>query len=235
MTIEIFPFEALGRFENDWLNSRFHFSFAEYHNPDRMGIGPLRVWNDDRIAPGTGFDPHPHRDMEIITYVRRGAITHRDSMGNEGRTEAGDVQVMSAGTGIVHSEYNLEQEPTDLFQIWIMPNRRGHEPRWDARRFPKSDRAGSLVALASGRPDGGEALPIHVDATLYGATMLAGQTIDLALAGARQAYLVPVTGILSIDGVMIETRSAAVIRHTGALTLTAVEDSEVLLADLPGD
>ena len=129
MTLSTRGFEQLGRFKNDWLESRFHFSFAGYRDPDRMGVGPLRVWNDDRIAPQRGFDPHPHRDMEIITYVRRGAITHRDDLGNEGRTEAGHVQVMSAGTGIVHAEYNMEDGPTDIFQIWITPDKAGHAPR----------------------------------------------------------------------------------------------------------
>lgn len=233
MTIDIRPFARLGRFENDWLDSRFHFSFADYRDPTRMGVGPLRVWNDDRIAPGKGFDPHPHRDMEIITYVRRGAITHRDSLGNEGRTEAGDVQVMSAGTGIVHAEYNLEDEPTDLFQIWIVPNRRGHAPRWDARQFPKSDRAGALVALASGRDDADSALPIHADATLYGATLLAGQSVEFHPEEGRQAYLVSATGTLSVDDAVLGTRDGAVVRDIETLTLIAREDCEVLLADLP--
>jgi len=235
MTVDIFPFEALGRFENEWLNSRFHFSFADYHDPNRMGIGPLRVWNDDRIESGTGFDPHPHRDMEIITYVRHGAITHRDSLGNEGRTEAGDVQVMSAGIGIVHSEYNLEQEPTDLFQIWIMPNRRGHEPRWDMRQFPKADRAGSLVALASGRKGSGDALRIHADATLFGATLLAGQATSVTIDPGRQAYIVPAAGRVSVDGTAVETRSGAVVQSAGKISLIASEECELLFADLPGD
>ena len=234
MTFEIRPFARLGRFENDWLDKRYHFSFADYFDPARMGVGPLRVWNDDRIAPGRGFDPHPHRDMEIVTYVRRGAITHRDSLGNEGRTEAGDVQVMSAGTGIVHAEYNLEAEPTDLFQIWFLPDRAGHAPRWDARRFPKADRAGSLVALASGRADGGgEGLPIHADAILYGATLLAGQTIEAPMGIGRQAYFVPAAGRLSVDGREVPTRSGVVAQNAGTVTMTALADSEVLLADLP--
>lgn len=233
MTVDVYPFDRLGRFENDWLNTRYHFSFADYHDPERMGLGPLRVWNDDRIAPGSGFDPHPHRDMEIITYVRRGAVTHRDNLGNEGRTEAGDVQVMSAGTGIVHAEYNLEEEPTDFFQIWIMPDRRGHTPKWDTRAFPKSDRAGTLVPLASGRLDGKEALPIHADVTLYGATLLAGQTITCEIGERRQAYLVPAIGVITTGDTTIETRAGAVIRDTGAVTLVAKEDSEILFADLP--
>lgn len=233
MSVDVYPFDRLGRFDNDWLNSRYHFSFADYHDPARMGVGPLRVWNDDRIAPGSGFDPHPHRDMEIITYVRRGAVTHRDNLGNEGRTEAGDVQVMSAGTGIVHAEYNLEEEPTDFFQIWIMPDRRGHAPRWDTRAFPKSDRAGTLVPLASGRSEAQKALPIHADVTLYGATMLAGQSTTYEIKKGRQAYLVPGTGVIAAGDTTIETRAGAVIRNTGAVTLVAKEDSEILFADLP--
>ena len=121
------PKDALGRFDFGWLDTRHHFSFGDYHDPDRMGWGALRVWNDDEIAPETGFPAHPHRDMEIITYVRSGAITHQDSLGNTGRTEAGDVQVMSAGSGIRHAEYNLEAGPTQIFQIWIQPRERGGE------------------------------------------------------------------------------------------------------------
>ena len=194
MTLSIQGFERLGRFQNDWLDSRFHFSFAGYHDPARMGVGPLRVWNDDRIAAGRGFDRHPHRDMEIITYVRSGAISHRDNLGNEGRTQAGHVQVMSAGTGIVHAEYNLEDEPANIFQIWITPDKTGHPPRWDTRQFPKAGRAGELVALASGRPGHAAALPIHADATLFGATLLAGQSIVHTLDHGRRAYLVIVAG-----------------------------------------
>lgn len=233
MTVDIIPFESLGRFENDWLDTRYHFSFADYRDPNRMGVGPLRVWNDDRIAPGTGFDPHPHRDMEIITYVRRGAVTHRDSLGNEGRTEAGDVQVMTAGTGIVHAEYNLEREPTDLFQIWIMPNQRGHAPRWDTRRFPEMDRAGTLVALASGREAAAEALHIHADATLYGATLPAGHAMSVPLGTGRQAYLVPASGRVSVDGTIAETRSGIVVRGAESVALSALEDCELLFVDLP--
>ena len=149
--IEVRPFEKLGRFENGWLRARYHFSFAGYHDPARRGVGPLLVWNDDNIRAGTGFERHGHRDMEIITYVRRGAITHEDHLGNRGRTEAGDVQVMSAGTGILHAEFNEEDEDTELFQIWIAPSQEGVTPRWEQRRFPQTERGGSLVALASGR------------------------------------------------------------------------------------
>ncbi|HLD64933.1 MAG TPA: pirin family protein, partial [Pseudomonas sp.] len=140
--IEVRPFQQLGGAHHGWLNARHHFSFADYHDPARMNWGNLRVWNDDEIAPHSGFPKHPHRDMEIITYVREGAITHEDNLGNRGRTEAGDVQVMSAGSGIAHSEYNLEDQTTRIFQIWISPTAFGAPPSWGARPFPKGERAG---------------------------------------------------------------------------------------------
>ncbi len=145
--IDLRPFQSLGGANHGWLDAKHHFSFAEYHDPNRMGWGALRVWNDDTIAPGTGFPPHPHADMEIITYIRKGAITHRDHLGNIGRTEAGDVQVMSAGTGITHSEYNLEQEPTQIFQIWIRPSSRGHGAELGHQALPQG-RAGRQVRRA---------------------------------------------------------------------------------------
>ena len=149
--IEVRPFASLGHAHHGWLNARHHFSFAEYQDPQRVNWGRLRVWNDDEIAAGSGFPPHPHHDMEIITYVREGAITHRDNLGNQGRTEAGDVQVMSAGTGIAHSEYNREDVTARIFQIWILPDQQGEAPSWGARPFPKGERAGRFVVLASGR------------------------------------------------------------------------------------
>ena len=148
--IDIRPFGSLGHADHGWLNARHHFSFANYYEPGRMGWGAIRVWNDDEIAARSGFPPHPHRDMEIITYVRQGAITHQDSMGNQGRTGAGDVQVMSAGTGVRHAEYNLEDEATTLFQIWVQTDRPGAEPGWGAMKFPREARAGRFVTLASG-------------------------------------------------------------------------------------
>src|SRR5579864_8270977 len=148
--IDIRPFNSLGHANHGWLDAHHHFSFANYHDPKRVGWGRIRVWNDDTIAAQSGFPPHPHRDMEIVTYVRAGAITHQDSMGNKGRTAAGDVQVMSAGTGIRHAEYNLEPETTKIFQIWIQPTRQGGAPAWGAKPFPKGDRSGRFVALASG-------------------------------------------------------------------------------------
>ena len=166
--IDIRPFAGLGRADHGWLNAAHHFSFADYHDPARMGWGAIRVWNDDTIAAQSGFPPHGHADMEIVTFVRSGAITHKDSLGNTGRTGAGDVQVMSAGTGITHAEYNLEGEPTTLFQIWIMPDRSGEQPSWGQRAFPKADRSGQWVTLAgdaaNDATNNDSVLPIRADA-----------------------------------------------------------------------
>src|SRR5580692_9451014 len=192
--IELRPFARLGGGDHGWLKTKHHFSFADYRDPERMRWGALRVWNDDEIAPETGFPPHPHADMEIITYVRQGAITHQDSLGNKGRTEAGDVQVMSAGTGIRHSEYNLEPGATRIFQIWILPTSRGKAPSWGAKPFPKGDRSGHFVTLASGDPDDGDALPIRADARVLGATLKAGEAAEYRLAEGRHLYLVPAVG-----------------------------------------
>jgi quercetin 2,3-dioxygenase len=233
MTVEIRPFDSLGQFETDWLKARHHFSFGHYHDPARMGLGPLRVWNDDRVAPGTGFDPHPHRDMEIITYVRHGAVTHRDDLGNEGRTTAGDVQVMSAGTGIVHTEYNQDDEPLELFQIWIQPRTRGLGPRWAQRQFPSGERAGALVTLASGRLGDGDALPIDQDAALLGATLAAGQSALHTLGPDRQAYLVAARGRIKVNGKEAQARDGIVVRGQGTIAIEALDDAEILLADLP--
>lgn len=231
--IERRPFASLGRFRNEWLNARHHFSFGEYFDRARMNVGALRVWNDDEIQPGTGFPPHPHRDMEIITYVRQGAITHEDSLGNRGRTEAGDVQVMSAGTGIRHAEYNAEDEATRIFQIWIEPAARGVAPRWAAKPFPKGDRAGQWITLASGRAGDDDALPIHQDAAVLGATVLAGQTLDYAVGAGRHAYLVAPTGRFTVDGETIDARDGVVLGGGETHRIAAAEDTELVLVDVP--
>lgn len=223
-----------GRFQNEWLDSRFHFNFADYHGAPRRNVGPLIVWNDDIIKPQTGFDMHPHRDMEIITYVRRGAITHIDHLGNKGRTEAGDVQVMCAGTGISHAEYNRENGDTEIFQIWVLPNARGLEPGWDTRRFPTSDQDGQLVALASGEDGVSGALPINQDATLYGSFLTQGTTLDHALAEGRLAYAVVARGRIAAEAGEMARGDALIYEREGAVSLHALEDSEVLLFDLPG-
>jgi redox-sensitive bicupin YhaK (pirin superfamily) len=232
--IQVQPFARLGGFRNEWLNAKHHFSFGEYHDRGRMGVGGLRVWNDDEIAPGTGFDPHPHREMEIITYVRQGAITHQDSLGNIGRTEAGDVQVMHAGTGIVHAEYNREKVPTRLFQIWILPGQRGVAPGWGTRSFPK-DRQSTLTALADGRPGAdGTALPLYADAAVLAGTLQKGQTVRQTLRPGRVAYLVPATGAVTVNGVPVNTRDGATISGETELEIVATDDAEVVLVDVVG-
>jgi redox-sensitive bicupin YhaK (pirin superfamily) len=232
--IDIRPFTSLGGADHGWLKARHHFSFANYHDPERMNWGRLRVWNDDEIAPGTGFDAHPHRDMEIITYVREGAITHRDNMGNEGRTAAGDVQIMSAGTGVVHAEYNLEPEPTKLFQIWIMPDRRGAKPNWGAKQFPKAAREAGFAVLASGRPgDAGKgALPLNVDGAVLATTLQAGQTLVQKLEEGRAAYLVSAKGAVAVNGQAIGARDGAAIVDEKEITITAAEDAELVMVEV---
>lgn len=229
--IELRPFSELGGANHGWLDAKHHFSFASYYDADRMHWGDLRVWNDDVIAPQSGFPPHPHNDMEIITYVREGAITHRDSLGNHGRTEAGDVQVMSAGTGIRHSEYNLEDVETRIFQIWIIPSQTGEEPRWGAKPFPKGDRAGQFVVLASGFANDNDALPIRTDARVVGATLKAGESAEYSLGKSRRGYLVPAIGAIEIDGVRVNARDGAAIKDLEVLKVTALEDSEIVLVD----
>lgn len=229
--IERRPFEGLGAANHGWLDAKHHFSFADYGDAARMGWGALRVWNDDVIAPQSGFPLHPHRDMEIITYVREGAITHHDSLGNKGRTQAGDVQVMSAGTGIRHAEYNLESGPTRLFQIWILPREQGLGPSWGAKPFPKGDRAGRFVALASGYAEDTDALPIRADARVLGATLAAGQTTDYPLDETRHAYLVPAKGAIAVNGLRLNARDGAAALGEKILRVTALEDAEIVLVD----
>lgn len=229
--IERRPFEKLGGADHGWLKARHHFSFADYYDPKNMGWGALRVWNDDEIAPKSGFPPHPHADMEIVTYVRRGAITHQDSLGNRGRTEAGDVQVMSAGSGIRHAEYNLEDEETRIFQIWILPTERGGQPGWGAKPFPKGDRAGAFVVLASGVEGDVDALPIRTDGRVLGATLKAGETATYETLPDRHLYLVPAQGSVEVNGVRIEARDGAAVTGETAITVRALDDAEIVLVD----
>jgi redox-sensitive bicupin YhaK (pirin superfamily) len=229
--IEKRPFGALGGADHGWLKAKHHFSFARYYDPERMGHGALRVWNDDEIAPNTGFPPHPHADMEIITYVRQGAITHEDSLGHKGRTEAGDVQVMSAGWGIRHAEYNREPVPTKIFQIWIEPEAGDGEPSWGAKPFPKADRSGRFVPLASGFAGDNEALPIRAEARVLGATLKAGDTAAYDLGKRRHGYLVPAVGSVEVNGVHLDARDGAAISQEDIVKIKALEDSEIVLVD----
>jgi redox-sensitive bicupin YhaK (pirin superfamily) len=231
--IERRPFDELAGSDHGWLKARHHFSFGDHGDPAHLGWGALRIWNDDEIAPNTGFPPHAHANMEIITYVRAGAVTHRDSLGNEGRTGAGDVQVMSAGTGIRHAEYNLEPEPTRLFQIWITPSAEGGSPAWGSQPFPKADRSGRLVTLASGFADDTDALPIRASARVLGATLKTGETVEYALGESRHGYLVPALGAVEINGMRIDARDGVAIKDAAIVRITAIEDSEVVMVDAP--
>jgi quercetin 2,3-dioxygenase len=229
--IDIRKFDSLGHADHGWLNARHHFSFADYHDPERMSWGAIRVWNDDEIAARSGFPPHPHRDMEIITYVRSGAITHEDSLGNKGRTAAGDVQVMSAGTGVRHAEYNLEDEATTLFQIWVQTDRPGAPPAWGAAKFPRHDRADRFVTLASGFAEDADALKINSAARVMGASLTAGETAELRLDPGRHVYLVATRGPIAVNGARAEPRDGVAVTGEEKVAITALEDAEIVLVD----
>jgi redox-sensitive bicupin YhaK (pirin superfamily) len=232
MMIERRPFAELGGADHGWLNAKHHFSFAEYYAPERVGHGALRVWNDDEIAAGTGFPPHGHANMEIITYVREGAISHQDNQGNSGRTEAGDVQVMSAGSGIKHAEYNREATTTRIFQIWIIPDTQGGQPTWGARPFPKAERSGKFAVLASGMAGDEDALQIRANARVVGVTLKAGQSTEYQLGKTRRAYFVPAVGEVEANGVRVNARDGAAVGDVEVLKFTALSDTEVVLVDI---
>ncbi len=228
--IEHRPFSSLGQFKNDWLDANYHFSFSRYIDRSRMGHGALRVWNDDTIQPHTGFPTHGHESMEIITYVRSGAITHTDSMGNKGRTEAGDVQVMSAGSGIQHSEWNAEDTTTTVFQLWITPKEAGGAPDWGARTFPKADKSGQWVVFASGTGED-DSLVIKQDAKVMGARLKAGETLTYNLTENRFGYLVLAAGTASLNGIELSARDGAAISNATQLSVTAIAESEIVFVD----
>lgn len=233
--LTVTPFEDFGRQNHGWLKACHHFSFANYYDPARMGFGVLRVWNDDWIKAGTGFGTHPHRDMEIITYVRQGAVSHEDSLGNKGQTEAGQVQVMSAGTGIKHSEFNQGDQDLTLFQIWIEPNEMNHTPRWDTRTFDRSQASGGFQTLVSGRHgrEHEDALYINQDAALMAAILDAGETVTVDLEPGRKAYLVPARGQVEVNGQVVPERGSVEIEREEHLSIKAKDGAEVVLLDLP--
>jgi hypothetical protein len=219
-----------GTENHGWLLAKHTFSFADYHDPQHMGFSVLRVINEDRVVPGAGFPPHPHRDMEIITYVLEGAIAHQDSTGGRGVIRPGDVQHMSAGRGVVHSELNASKtEPLHLLQIWILPKERGIEPRYDQKHYPVDDRRGRLRIVAS--PDGRDgSLPIHQDASLY-ATVLDGERVTHTLAPGRKGWLQVARGDVTINGAELGQGDGAAIVDETELTIGG--KGEALLFDLP--
>lgn len=229
--IERRPFGSLGNVRHRWLDARHHFSFAQYRDPDRMGWGSLRAWSDNSIKAGAGFPLHPHAGMEIVTYVHEGAITHQDSLGNKGRAEAGDVQVMSSGTGLYHSEYNLEPNVAGAFQIWIIPDRYGEPPAWKTTPFPRSSRSGRLTVLASGMDGDRNSLPIRANARVLGAALRAGESVNYQFGANRYGYLASTAGKIEVNGVALQARDGAAICDIEAICISASEDAELVLVD----
>jgi redox-sensitive bicupin YhaK (pirin superfamily) len=225
--------EERGHAQHGWLDSFHSFSFADYYDPRHMGFGPLRVINEDRIAPGTGFGTHGHRDMEIISYVLSGRLAHKDSMGNVETIPPGDVQRMSAGTGVMHSEFNhAPNEQTHFLQIWIQPNAHGIEPSYEQKSFPDADKRGRLRLVAA--PGGEEgAVTIHADARLYAGLFDGAELATLALSPGRKVYVHLVRGTLSVNGRALSGGDAAMLEAETELRLEAGREAEVLVFDLP--
>jgi quercetin 2,3-dioxygenase len=222
---------TLGGRDYGWLKALHHFAIGNHGNPIHKRIGNLYVWNDDEIAPGGGFPFHAHADVEIITYVRAGVVSHRDDLGNSGQTRAGDVQVMSAGTGVRHQELNAHAVPTKIFQIWIEPRQSGGTPAWGTRPFPKSHRADRFAVLASGFPEANDALPIRADARVLGATLRHGKAITHSLTRLTEAYLVPSLGRVAVNGREIKAGDGLAISAEPVIEIAALEDAELVLVE----
>lgn len=225
-----YPFDTLGGANHGWLNAKHHFSFANYYDPKKMGFGELLVINDDRIAPNTGFGKHPHDNMEIITLVRKGAISHEDSQGNKGRTTAGNVQVMSAGKGILHSEYNHEDEETNIFQIWITPKSRDIEPKWGSAEFPTTTTTDKLKLLVSGNNDA--PLQIHQDARIYTGMFKDNTTLKHLIKG--QGYLLVSKGNIKIGDIEASKGDGIAIKNEEEISLECHPETEIILIEVPG-
>lgn len=231
--LEVRRSDERGHANHGWLDSRFSFSFAEYHDPEHMGFGPLRVINDDRIAPGTGFGMHPHRDMEIITYMLDGELAHRDSMGNGSVIRPGDIQRMSAGTGIVHSEFSHSKDAvTHLLQIWIEPNKRGIAPSYEEKHFSASDKRGKLRLVAS--PDGANgSVRVQQDSRLYAGLFEGDESAELELVAGRSAYVHVARGKATVAGVALGAGDALKLTGAQRVRIEHGQDAEVLAFDLP--
>lgn len=232
---EVIRSETRGAADHGWLNAKHSFSFADYHNPERMGFGSLRVINEDRIAAGKGFGTHPHRDMEIVTYIIDGALEHKDSMGNGSIIRAGELQRMTAGTGVFHSEFNPTDAETHLLQIWILPEENGLQPGYEQKLFPRENKLDQWCLLASNDGRDG-ALTVHQDVELWSTILGAGRSLDYALAPERRAYLQVVRGAVELDGETLSTGDALTITGASldkrAVSINAAEESELLLFDL---
>ena len=221
--------------EEDWLSTYWHFSFAHYQDPDKMNFGPLRVFNDDIIQPGTGFDLHPHRDMEIVTYVIDGELEHKDNQGNHGVIRPGEIQRMTAGSGILHAERNRSKEkPLRLLQMWIFANRRGLDPSWEQRRFDREARADKLLpVIVPENEKDGQALHIHQDAAIYISSLAPGSRVEHQLVKGRKAYVFVIEGGAKLNGDAVETRDAARVENESKLVIQANKPTELILLDLP--
>jgi quercetin 2,3-dioxygenase len=230
--ITLRPGKERGHFDHGWLDTYHTFSFSQYHDPAHMGFRSLRVINEDRVAPGAGFPPHSHRDMEIITYVLTGGLAHRDSMGNHSVIQPGNLQRMSAGTGVTHSEYNgSEGEPVHLLQIWILPERRGLPPSYEEKEFSADEKRGHLRLIASRDSREGTAR-IHQDASVYAALLELGQTARHTLAAGRGAWLHLVSGTATVNGKVLHGGDGAAVEDEAAIEIAATAPSELLLFDL---
>lgn len=220
-----------GYADHGWLKSFHSFSFADYHDPAHMGFGNLRVINEDRVAPGTGFATHGHRDMEIVSYVLEGALAHRDSLGNGAVIRPGEVQRMSAGSGIRHSEYNAAEQMTHFLQIWILPHTPGLPPGYEQKRFEEADRRGRLRLVAS--PDAAEgSVKLHADARMYVGLFDGEESADMPLDGARKTYVHVARGQLEVNGIALGAGDAAKLEGESRLRLTGARAAEVLVFDL---
>jgi len=226
------PAAERGHFDHGWLDTSHTFSFADYHDPTHMGFRSLRVLNEDRVAPGKGFGTHSHRDMEIITYVLEGALAHADSMGNRSTIVPGDVQRMSAGTGVTHSEFNGQRDrPVHFLQIWLVPDRRGLTPGYEQKAIPESEERGVLRLVAS--RDGREgSVTIHQDADLYASRLLPGERVKHALAEGRHAWLQVVSGRVELNGTALGAGDGAAVSQETVLEVVALEPAHFLLFDL---
>lgn len=227
------PSNARGHANHGWLDSYHTFSFANYYDPEHMGVSNLRVINDDTVMPGQGFGTHGHQDMEIVSYVLDGALEHKDSMGNGSVIRPGDIQRMSAGTGVRHSEYNPSStEPVHFLQIWLVPNRTGVQPGYEQEHFPLADRRGRLVLLVS--PDGRDgSLSAHQDGLLYGTLLEAGESVEPPLAAGRRAYVHVARGQVAVNGTPLGSGDGATLDDVDHVHLEGLGHAEVLLFDLP--